>query len=58
MSDQPDYERIAQLERELGIGEPAETPRRPASVCLVKDCDGETTELRSWDGCVIRMHRH
>lgn len=57
----PDYHRIAELERELGIGHPE--PERPIrhgrTVCLIKDCDGETTETRSWSGVLIRRdHEH
>lgn len=58
----PDYHRIAQLEQELGIGaaEPTRAPATPPnSVCLVKNCDGETTEMRAWNGRLIRRyHRH
>lgn len=32
-SGRPDYDRIRALEIELGIGAPAETPKRPACSC-------------------------
>ena len=52
----PDYAKIARLERELGIvqAEP-ERPVRPARmVCLTKDCAGETHEIRTWSGTLLR----
>ncbi|TGB13859.1 hypothetical protein [Streptomyces sp. MZ04] len=57
----PDYALIDRLERELGIGQPE--PERPIrsgrTVCLIKDCDGDTTELRTWQGLLImRVHDH
>jgi len=55
-----DYDRIDRLERELGIGEAEpQRPIRPASkVCLTKDCDGDTDEIRTWSGVLIaRIHR-
>jgi len=55
-----DYDRIARLERELGIGdvEPERLVRRTPSVCLLKDCAGETTEIRTWSGTLARrIHR-
>jgi hypothetical protein len=59
----PDYARITQLERELGIGEPPqrerEQPIRPDLVCLVKNCDADTVELRTWSGYLLRrIHDH
>ena len=59
----PDYARIAQLERELGIGQPESEPERgireDRTVCLIKNCDGDTTELRTWQGQLIRrIHNH
>jgi hypothetical protein len=57
---QPDYQRIDQLERELGIGGHAEERGiRPDPVCLVKNCDADTVDLRLWSGQLIRReHRH
>lgn len=60
---QPDYGRIDQLERELGIGDPPPEPERgireDRTVCLIKSCDGDTTELRTWQGRLIRrIHEH
>ncbi|MFF0588423.1 hypothetical protein ACFYWD_20900 [Streptomyces sp. NPDC003781] len=57
----PDYQRIADLERDLGIGqpepEPAVYPGPP--VCLIKDCDGSTEEIRTWSGFLVRrIHLH
>jgi len=59
----PDYQRIAQLERELGIGEPPPEPERgiraDRTVCLIKDCDGTDTEIRTWSGLLAyRIHEH
>lgn len=56
----PDYDRIAQLERELGIGDHAEERGIcPDPVCLIKDCDAETVEIHLWSGPLIRrMHKH
>lgn len=57
----PDYQRIAQLERELGISEQQpEKPMRPSrTVCLVKNCTGTDTEIRTWSGVLIRrVHEH
>ncbi|MET8378039.1 hypothetical protein [Streptomyces microflavus] len=59
----PDYQRIADLERELGIGQPAPEPERgireDRTVCLIENCDGETEEIRSWSGLLIqRIHQH
>lgn len=58
----PDYALIDKLERELGIGQPPRTERPMRSdrkVCLIKDCDGDTTELRTWNGLLImRIHDH
>ncbi|MFF3928593.1 hypothetical protein [Streptomyces hirsutus] len=52
----PDYARIDQLERELGLTE--ERPIRPhRTVCLTKDCGGDTEEIRTWSGqLVYRIH--
>lgn len=54
----PDYEKIDRLERELGIGDEPERPmRRTPSVCLTKDCAGDTTEIRTWSGMLaMRIH--
>jgi len=55
-----DYDRIARLERELGIGDvESERPiRRAPSVCLTKNCGGDTAELRTWSGVLVaRIHR-
>lgn len=57
----PDYQRIAQLERELGIGE--QQPERPVdpgrTVCLIKSCTGTDTEIRTWSGILLRRyHQH
>nr|WTC12552.1 hypothetical protein OHA15_33940 [Streptomyces anthocyanicus] len=59
----PDYQRIAQLERELGIGQPNPEPERAVypgpPVCLIKDCDGDTEEIRTWSGLLMRrIHLH
>lgn len=57
----PDYQLIDRLERELGIGQPEpKKPMRPSrAVCLIKDCDGIDTELRTWSGVLIRrIHEH
>ncbi|WP_157865013.1 hypothetical protein [Streptomyces prasinopilosus] len=54
-----DYDRIERLERELGIGdaEPERPIRRAPSVCLTKDCAGETHEIRTWsDVLAMRIH--
>lgn len=47
----PDYARIAQLERELGMNPPAVTRRR---VCLLKDCC-EEIRLTTWGGTTMRV---
>lgn len=55
----PDYDRIARLESELGLVEPEpEKPIRLArTVCLTKNCEGETTEVRTWSGMLaMRIH--
>ncbi|MDQ0809779.1 hypothetical protein QFZ63_001493 [Streptomyces sp. B3I7] len=55
----PDYAMIDQLERELGLvgQEPERSLRQARTVCLTKDCRGETTELRSWSGMLMqRIH--
>lgn len=57
----PDYERIAQLERDLGlVEEPARRPMRPDKVCLVKGCTGEVDEIYAWGSDIVlaRIHRH
>ncbi|CAM5428415.1 MULTISPECIES: hypothetical protein [Streptomyces] len=55
----PDYDKIERLERELGINQPEPQPLRPAFVvCLTKDCEGDTTEVRNWYGVVIRAYHH
>ncbi|MFD5384260.1 hypothetical protein ACFWMG_04685 [Streptomyces sp. NPDC127074] len=57
----PDYQRIAQLERELGIGEqqPEKPTRAGRPVCLIKECTGTDTEIRTWSGILIRrLHEH
>ena len=54
-----DCDRIARLERELGIVEPEpEKPIRLArTVCLTKNCRGDTTEVRTWSGMLaMRIH--
>lgn len=57
---QPDYQRIAQLERELGIDSRPETLVRPSrGVCLIKNCTGVDTEFRTWSAVPIRRtHEH
>ncbi|WP_326729001.1 hypothetical protein [Streptomyces phaeochromogenes] len=53
----PDYAKIALLERELGLVE--EQPvRRQASICLTKDCMGDTQELRTWSGQLLARVHH
>ncbi|MFD7705692.1 hypothetical protein [Streptomyces sp. NPDC059786] len=59
---EPDYALIDRLERELGIGQASE-PERPMrqgrTVCLIKGCDGDTVELRTWHGVQLRrVHEH
>ncbi|MFE0794771.1 hypothetical protein [Streptomyces mutabilis] len=59
----PDQRRIAQLERELGIGQPNPEPERgireDRTVCLIKNCDGNTEEIRTWSGFLMRrIHVH
>lgn len=56
----PDYGRIAQLERELGIGQPPEKPMQTRrGVCLIKNCAGTDTEIRTWSGILVRVqHQH
>lgn len=59
----PDQRRIADLERELGIGQPDPEPERgireDRTVCLIKDCDGSTEEIRTWSGFLVRrVHLH
>lgn len=56
----PDYARIARLEQELGIGdwEPERPMHVASTVCLTKDCDGDTDEIRTWSGVLVaRIHR-
>jgi hypothetical protein len=56
----PDYARIARLERELGMveQEPELPIRHGRTVCLAKDCGGDTVEIRTWQGAVAtRIHR-
>ncbi|MEV8124805.1 hypothetical protein AB0P07_11930 [Streptomyces sp. NPDC085944] len=49
----PDYVRIHRLERELGLIE--ERPLRSnLTVCLTKNCEGDTEDLRTWSGQIIR----
>lgn len=54
--NRPDYDKIARLERELGLcDEPPQRPmRRAPSVCLTKGCEGDTEEVRTWSGVVTR----
>ncbi|MEU0787588.1 hypothetical protein ABZ341_39360 [Streptomyces sp. NPDC006173] len=56
----PDYVRIARLERELGMVEQA--PERPIrhgrTVCLTKNCDGDTVEIRTWQGTLATRTHH
>jgi hypothetical protein len=59
----PDYARIAQLERELGIGDPPPEPEHGARpgppVCLIKNCTGDDYEIRNWAGLLLRrIHQH
>lgn len=57
----PDCQRIAELERELGVSRAeCDLPNRQArTVCLIKNCTGETTEIRTWQGSLIRrIHNH
>ncbi|MFH9574201.1 hypothetical protein ACH4MG_27135 [Streptomyces sp. NPDC017454] len=60
---EPDQRRIAQLERELGIGQPnpelERGIREDRTICLIKDCDGSTEEIRTWSGLLMRrVHLH
>lgn len=52
----PDQARIALLELELGLVE--EHPMRPGrTVCLTKNCDGDTEDVRLWGGqLAYRIH--
>lgn len=53
----PDYARIERLERELGLVE--EQPiRSNLTVCLTKNCQGDTEEIRTWSGQLIRHLHH
>lgn len=57
----PDYQRIAQLERELGIDQPETERSVPTArpVCLIKDCTGSDYEIHTWSGVVLRrVHEH
>lgn len=55
----PDYQRIAQLERELGIGQPEPGIRPDQTVCLIKNCTGSDHEIRTWTGLLVRrIHEH
>ncbi|MEU8642208.1 hypothetical protein AB0C91_09855 [Streptomyces sp. NPDC048674] len=56
----PDYARIARLERELGMGEqePELPIRHGRTICLTKDCGGDTVELRTWQGAVATRIHH
>ncbi len=59
----PDYQRIAQLEHELGIGQTSPEPERgirpDRTVCLIKDCTGDDFEIRNWAGLLLRrIHHH
>ncbi|RPK56243.1 hypothetical protein EES43_24685 [Streptomyces sp. ADI96-02] len=61
MTVKPDYERIAHLERELGLAEAPHKPRlRPDKVCLLKGCTGEYDELTAWGSNLViaRLHHH
>ncbi|GAA2629899.1 hypothetical protein [Streptomyces axinellae] len=56
----PDYAKIERLERELGIGDP-KPPRRAMreihTVCLTKNCGGDTDELHTWGRTLtVRIH--
>lgn len=57
----PDYAKIERLERELGLAQP-EPPRRAMreihTVCLTKNCQGDTEEIRTWSSPVpvLRIH--
>ncbi|MCX5202509.1 hypothetical protein OG897_13755 [Streptomyces sp. NBC_00237] len=54
----PNYAKILQLERELGMSD--EQPMRAEKVCLVKGCrDEDVLEFRSWTGTLlVRVHEH
>ncbi|MDX5570262.1 hypothetical protein PYK79_52895 [Streptomyces sp. ID05-04B] len=53
----PDYTKIARLERELGLTDDPPTRVGP-TVCLTKRCAGDTTEITTWSGQVLRrLHR-
>ena len=56
VAQRPDYAKIERLERELGIGyvEPERPIRRTSTVCLAKNCSGDTHELRTWSGVLVR----
>lgn len=66
----PDYAKIERLERELGIGDHPlpelspfeqglrrgmqERPMRHGNLCLTKDCMGDTTDVRTYAGVLVR----
>lgn len=54
-----DQAKIAKLERELGLAESEQGApiRRKRAVCLTKDCQGETEEVRTWRGDLL-LHIH
>ncbi|MFC8065560.1 hypothetical protein [Streptomyces sp. NPDC057293] len=55
----PDYAKIDRLERELGLvdAEPERPIRAAKTVCLTKNCAGETVELRTWSGMLaVSIH--
>ncbi|MGQ3551671.1 hypothetical protein [Streptomyces rochei] len=55
----PDYAKIDRLERELGMVdvEPERPIRAAKTVCLTKNCMGETHEIRTWSGMLAqRIH--
>ena len=56
VEEHPDYVKIERLERELGIGdvEPERPIRRASTVCLTKNCSGDTHEIRTWSGVLVR----
>jgi len=59
----PDYTRIAQLERELGLVEPEPPrPRRAIrelhTVCLTKHCEGDTEYVENWGSSTPLLSIH
>lgn len=55
----PDHAKIERLERELGLvdTEPEQPTRHGRTVCLTKNCPGETTEIHTWSGTLtMRIH--